>query len=368
MRWPWASVEERAQPYTDAIVAALSQAAEGSAATASATAALEAAAGLYARAFATAKVTPRSAVTSALTPLTLADMARRLVAHGEAVYYIEVVGAAVALRQASAWDITGMNEPSTWMYRLNFAGPSTESTRSRVPAASVIHVRYATDAARPWAGISPLGFAAASGRLMGAVEAALADEAATPHGNILPLPVSGDDDRLSEIRASIRTLNGRVMLPETTAGAWTGDPSNAPRRDWQPVRLGAQPPESMVDLRNAAARAVLAACGVPVDLVEPSQGTAARESFRRFLHAGVAPLARIVEGELRAKLERPRLTLSFEELNASDVSGRARAYGSLVAANYPPALAAAVAGVPAPPAGNPAQPDEGEPDGGGADA
>ena len=39
----------------------------------------------------------------------------------------------------------------------------------------------------------------------------------------------------------------------------------------------------------------------------------------------VSPVARIVQGELRAKLDEPVLSLDFTALYAADVSGRARA-------------------------------------------
>ena len=62
-----------------------------------------------------------------------------------------------------------------------------------------------------------------------------------------------------------------------------------------------------------------------------SDGTAQRESFRRFLVSTIRPVARIIETELRAKLD-PAAALSFSELAASDLTGKARAIGSLVKA------------------------------------
>ena len=86
-----------------------------------------------------------------------------------------------------------------------------------------------------------------------------------------------------------------------------------------------------MDLYSAASRAVLAASGVPVELVEASAATGGRESWRRFIFGRVAPLARILEGELRAKLDR-NIGLTFGELRASDLAARARAYGTLIGA------------------------------------
>ena len=62
-----------------------------------------------------------------------------------------------------------------------------------------------------------------------------------------------------------------------------------------------------------------------------------------------APLGKLVGAELSAKLEAD-IVLDWTELRASDVSGRARAFQSLVGAGMELQQAAAVSGVLAPPA------------------
>ena len=101
--------------------------------------------------------------------------------------------------------------------------------------------------------------------------------------------------------------------------------------DWRAERLGANPPVSLVDLSSRAERSVLAACGVPVELVDSNSGTGDREAWRRFLFGSVAPVAKIIEEELRAKLD-PGVGLQFPELRASDLAGRARAFKQLTEA------------------------------------
>ncbi len=53
-----------------------------------------------------------------------------------------------------------------------------------------------------------------------------------------------------------------------------------------------------------------------------------RESWRQFLFGSVAPMARLIAAELSAKLE-TEVSLEFGELRASDLTGRARAFGTL---------------------------------------
>ena len=73
---------EKRSGYTDTIINALIQAAEGSARNAHATAALESAAGLYQAAFSAAKVEPEQ---EALGPSFLGEAARRLIRYGRDV-------------------------------------------------------------------------------------------------------------------------------------------------------------------------------------------------------------------------------------------------------------------------------------------
>ena len=46
-------------------------------------------------------------------------------------------------------------------------------------------------------------------------------------------------------------------------------------KDWVLNRLGANPPKALVDMRDWGTLAVLAACGIPLELFSSTQGTAA---------------------------------------------------------------------------------------------
>ena len=59
---------------------------------------------------------------------------------------------------------------------MDLFGPSSNETRI-YPSASVLHFRYASDPERPWHGISPLGYARATGKLAANLELRLAEEA-----------------------------------------------------------------------------------------------------------------------------------------------------------------------------------------------
>ena len=312
--------------------------------------AVEVAARLYAAAFASAEVEPANARTAALTPALLGDVARRLVAQGEAVLLVEVDGGAVRLLPAVWWTVTG-GPRRPWRYQVTTSGPSTTETVG-VSGEGVAHCAWAWDARQPWRGRSPLALAGESGRLARALERALADEAAGPVGHLIAMPLDatdedtngdGDADPLAPLKREIAGLRGRVGLVETLAAGYGEGRAAAPAQDWQARRIGANPPDSLPVLREAVESTVLACCGIPPDLVRGGPG--GREAYRRWTHAAVAPLARCVSDELGRALDVPGLRLRFDALGAADVAGRSRAFASLTGGGMDAGEARRVAGL-----------------------
>lgn len=344
MGWWKNRTEKRAAaaPYTDAVIAAIQSAAGGEAARAETVGALETAAGFYARALAAAIVNPAH---PAVTPALLSMCGRELIRRGEFVAAITMQGGRVDLIPAGAWDVSGGNaNESSWVYRLDLFAPSGSVTRT-IPAAGVVHIRYAVDPIHTWRGLSPLAVARATGRLSAELERALGDEAAGAVGHLLPVPADGGESALENLRAQLRALGGKTALVETTAAGWGDGRGAAPMGDWKPQRIGGNPPAAMVELRQAVYISTLSACGIPPALAAlPADGSAQREAWRRFLHGGVAPLGRLIEAELSAKLETP-IALKHDGLFASDLQGRARAFGSLVKAGMDGERAARLAGL-----------------------
>ncbi len=209
------------------------------------------------------------------------------------------------------------------------------------PAAQVFHVRYATEAHSPARGVSPLQYASLTGALTASLEQSLGYEAAGPVANLIALPEGfsgsksdddGDDDG-GGLPEAIRLAKGRTLLPETTAGGY-GDKQGAPRRDWKPERLGADPPDALVRLRTAVENTVLACFGVPSPLgpAGVTDGTAAREAARRLWTLTVQPLAAMIAEELSRVLERP-VSLDYARPSGmADLAARARAVAALAKA------------------------------------
>ena len=324
--WPFNKKQIENRNYTDAhLAAALSNAQGGGNAVVSQCGGCEIAAGLWSRAFASASVQGDS-IPKWLTSEVLGIIGRDLIVRGEVLGVVSGGEFIVA----SKYKLKGNVARSSWRYMLEVQTPDGKQYAfNNLQADKVAHFRYSVHPTKRWLGIGPLQRAAYSGKLLANIEKALSDECASPVGSLLPVPMAGDSDKLSGLVDTIKNLRGAVAMIETTAAGMGEGKLSAPARDWVPSRLGANPSAVLVNLYEVATREVLAVCGVPVELVSLADGTGQREAWRRFLWGSVAPISKRVEAEL-SRVNGTPLSLSFEELNASDITGRARAFSHLV--------------------------------------
>ena len=274
-------------------------------------------------------------------PGVLELVGRSLIRRGELVFLIDTTAGKLRLIPAETHDVTGGPFPDEWEYRLTLSGPSRTATYDVVPAASVLHFRYAVDPSRPWRGNGPVQVAALAGKLSASTVKALADEAGGPVGRLLGIPVDGGDATVQALKEDIANAKGRTAIIE--AGDWANSGGDS-KVDLQTQRFGAEPPASLVQLVTIASQEVYSACGLNQALWGGSQAAAVREAWRLCLFGVLSPLGRLVEAELQDKLE-DSVTLSWQELRASDLSGRARAFQSMVGGGMAVAEAVSVAGL-----------------------
>ena len=342
--WPFNRETREERPYSDELELQAMREAISGPASAGRTATVEIASGLFYRAFAAAVVedAPAYAV-EALTPSVLGAMGRALIRRGESVWQIVVVDGRLTLRPASA-SITGGPDPTTWRYLISTPGPSTTTTLT-VPADGVVHVIHETDLMKPWKGISPLDAADVTAAALASTEGYMKRESGLlsgmliPSGSGIPSPNEGQLDASTTRLEQASTGHGRVV-------AHLGGRKRPSQAGWGPIHYGPSPDDSVVTARTHLSNDILGACGIPVALVSAaSDGTSQRESLRRFLHGTIAPLARAMSHELAVKLDAPTLRLSFAQLFAADVAGRARAYAQLVGTGMAADEAVQVAGL-----------------------
>ena len=192
---------------------------------------------------------------------------------------IEVDRGKLRLDPATAWNVTGGPDASTWRYEVTRAGPSRATTTRRVNAERVVHIRWGSAPARPWVGVGPLQAASLTAALGANLEKRLSEETDMAAGALIPTP---DGAPREQLQADIRSLKGQVVLVDSTSGGWGQGQGQAPRRDLEANRIGANPPDSLAVLRNDAAFHILAACGVPPEMLRQSDGTGRREAGGSF--------------------------------------------------------------------------------------
>lgn len=338
MRFPWQR-ETRDDSYTELVISAVVSGASGEIVR-QATAAAELCAGWWGRAFALAEVTPKNVATAALTPAIMGHIGRRLLLAGEAVMELRTDVDPVRLDPAGQWDISGGPDRTSWNYALTMSGPST--TTRTMSGERVLHLQYAFDPNTPWRGIGPLQGAGISAGLLAILETRLREEVSQPVGSVLPVP---NVKTSGELQGDLRKLKGELTLVQSTAQGWDQGKGSAPTSDWQTKRLGANPPEALLRLRDSTARELVAAAGLPASALEEKDATGQREGFRQFLHLTIQPISHLIAPVLADVLDTPELSLSFDSLFASDLSGRARAFQSMVGGGLDVTKAAGLAGL-----------------------
>ena len=337
MKWPWRRPEVR-ESYTDQVVARMLAASTG-VGDGSALAAIETAARWWGLGLASATVKPSNLALASITPSVLDTIGRALCRSGESLHVIDVRNGRLTLTPTASWSVHGSDDPASWRYRVTLSGPDSTRTITR-EAASVLHVLYAPHPSRPWAGRSPVKLALDTARAAGLLENATAGELSFTQTQMLTPRRSAGDYGVAETLAP-ETLSKIVSAfsEHVNVGAFVLP------ADVTPSRLGPEPPDSFPLLRDRLENAMYAMHGIPPALVAArGTGTALRESFRQVLHGLVRPLGALLAEELQAKLD-PDAALSFDALRAGDITGSARALGSLVKAGLTPQAAAAIVGL-----------------------
>ena len=273
--------------------------------------ALEIAAGQVSRAFASAK--PVGADAARVDAAILAEIGRDLIEAGESAWLID----RPRLINIPSFDL----ETDGDVIRYSLADGQRTSTRN------FLLIRYSRDKTSN-RGIAPLSRPEFLRELAEGLEKSLSLEAKASVGYILPIPAAGDDTTVTQLKEDIKGIKGGIAVVETTQGGWDTGRLNAPNRDFGLQRLGANFPNPNISLYVWLQSLILSACGVPTEIVERSDGAAMREGWRRFLWGTLLPLGKVFESECTRKgLD---ITLNWDDIGASDIAGRARAFGSLV--------------------------------------
>ena len=279
---------------------------------------------------------PRPRRTAALTPHTLATIARRLARSGEYLAVLDVRDGRLALDEVWQWFVTGRPRRESWTYRATQSGPSFTETRT-LPVDEVCHVRYAWFPEQPWRGASPAAFAANGAGLIGGIDTTLAGEANSPSGHVIvgaDLGADAEDDDadpFAAMRADLAALRGGLTIAPTQRDALGRGKDGAPASDYESKRFGFSPPETIEPIRRQALVDMAGCFGIPAPLVdERSSAAAYREASRVFRETTLPALGAIIAEQAGEAIGEPDLVLAFPK--TPDIGILSRAVGSLVTA------------------------------------
>ena len=326
------------ESYTDQVISRIMASASG-ASDGGALAVIEASCRYWGAGLASATVKPDTPALRGVSAVVLDAVGRALCRSGQSLHAIAVRNGRVTLTPVSLWEVHGSDDPASWTYRCTVSGPDVTRLVT-LPAASVLHFRYAPHPSRPWAGRSPVALARDTAQAAGRLEKATSEELNFTQQQVLTPRRNQNEFGLAD------SLTPDVMEKIVTAFAehvHTG--AFVIPADVQAQRLGPEIPDSFALLRRELENAMYSIHGIPPALIAAQgTGTAMREAFRQVLHSLLKPLGAIVVEELQAKLD-PDAALSFDALRAGDITGSARALGSLVKAGLTPQAAAAIVGL-----------------------
>ena len=307
MRLPF---QKRSVDASDALTAALLAVAQGTDADPRRTAVVRACAGLVGRSLAQCTPTPAH---DSITPHLLTQIGFELVTTGAALRLIDA---------GRLWEVEdverGSRPDGTLSYRLRRKRPGQlqqgrKETHDEVAVIDIVNP-------------SPVDRQSATFKALAAVEKVIAEDAASPHGQLLTggtgigAPI-GTKAGIQLVAGIVRKLEGYPGGLMSVPGGYTAPGS--------PIhRVGLDPSEDLVKLRTALEVSCASALGVPPGLLLGGVGGGAtRETHRYFTRSTVDPLARLAEAQLRKLV--PGLTLDTARVGGRDVVSMARALKTL---------------------------------------
>lgn len=332
------NVEER-QSYTDALVEAyLARAAsqdvqDDNLLTVYAQAAIETAVGFWARGFMSLHLQP--AVELISTEM-MGLIGRGLCRQGESVWYFD----GREYHQVSNYEVR--QQGGIKYYQVTYSDPDRLVTKDFVSPGQVLHVRYSVDPVQPWRGIGPLMRCSETVSLLARTEHHFRQEMSSTIGNILPQPSPPGSEDATRFAASLKGLSGRTAIVQSQRTSW-GQPGGRTDSDWRVTRLGADPKQAAVILRQQVETSVLEACGIPPGLLATGSESSVRDSWRLFVTGTIFPYALMLAEEV-SHVTGMMVKATAEELRATDVATMARAFQSLVASGVKPMKALELVG------------------------
>ena len=317
-RWPW-NWRRQDEPQADSVadLLLLSRGIGND----SALGAVEAAVAMYGDAAASATMAGRWPLSAGEQR----DLVRDYLLRGEALRRIDIVDGRPALVPAVLSDVRATDpNPATWRYLLNVATPSG-TIHGEYPAARVLHWRRNPSPDRPWRGRSPLEDAPALAAVAGAVERSLAGEHAVPSARLATMNLAWRQSRAQQ-PDDVATFPVARLRGDGVVQVQPLDRNIKEASAHGAHRVGAEPDESSVTLRDQLRRDVLAAYGIVPGLVVAESGSAqaVRELRSLWLRGRVLPLLSDLAGVLQVAYADPSVAFTLPLLDQETAETESR--------------------------------------------
>ena len=345
--WPFKKKIEKRQDssdYTDAVLAYLTSiSTDGVNPRADISSGAEMAAGIISRSFLNCEIRGSEVFNKKM----LYEISRDLILYGASLW-TPVRG---EWTRAAYWNIKGGINRSSWKYQVDFHGPSTTDTlysKHGLNHDDVFHCIYSSIPGRVWEGNSPIRRSIEIANMLSLAEKKTKEEFNATVAALIPAPLQvkeGDADPYREIKMLLSKLGGRSTIVENFAGGMGNADNRTGGEGWNQKRIGPSPPQGIVEVLKYGQNSVAQLMGIPAALINgEAAGPALREANRQFLYSTIKPLARLVEYEWhRTSME--KIKINCDPIMASDLSGRARAFQSLVGGGMEIEKAAGLAGL-----------------------
>ena len=305
---------------------------------------IQAAASSWSESFALATVRASDPVRRALSPIILSQLGRDQILHGGSFLRLDMMAGDIHLqRPLSVYRLAGGG------WQLTVGDPSRPSTVN-VLDDEVLFMPWQTDAANPYKPVAP--WRNATGSLGNELEAALIAESSGPMGSVLFVANPGPNPDFDAQKKTMESIAPNLDFTGSKRGRlakmmYQGVGGKGFSQDHQgkPFRVGAAPPQGLVDLRSQLGSEILSSCSIPPAMLMGGSPGPAMITARRHFERTIIPARFKVISEYLSESFGERIMLAYPVGLRGDNSTSARTVAALTRAEVPLDEAMEIAGL-----------------------
>ena len=329
MRWPWQKSELREvdTSYTAQMVENHMEAVSTPAK--QLTGWVHAAAAAWSESLALCKVEASDPVRRALNPRVLSQLGREMIIEGGTLRRIMVGQGMIALERP----LTALRLAAGRGWQVQLGEPEN-STTEYLSDPETLFLPWQTNPGDPFKPVPP--WKNGAGNLGNELEAALIAESSGPMGSVLFVANPGPNPGVDAQKKTMGVISPQLDFTGTKRGKLammmyqgTGGRGFSMDHQGKPFRVGAAPPQGLIELRGQLGAEILAACSIPpAMLAGGSPGPAMITARRNFERGAVVARCEILSVDLSEAFNEP-VRVSLPAARRVDISTAARTVSAL---------------------------------------